>query len=278
MCVFERGLRSPSAGCGNSCPSGSTRSHGAPGPWGELATLVVNALGAFGLAFVASRGLPESAPWVYQGITVGFLGSYTTSRPLLPSSQPLSGEWLVSATTSSSPSSSVSDEGFWRDVGSVALLGRRQRHDALTLLATVTLGALGALLRWWIGQQLPSAPWWSLGIVNVTGSAGIGVVAALPETVWTYPLMVGLAGALTTFSALARHDPQHNREAHHQVHHASHCSRGAGNSRLCCRICRCSGSPLSPEATKLCVINSVQSLALSRTFLGVVLSSKEAKG
>ncbi len=48
-------------------------------PWGELlATLVVNALGAFGLAFVASRGLPEFPPWVYQGITVGFLGSYTT--------------------------------------------------------------------------------------------------------------------------------------------------------------------------------------------------------
>lgn len=48
-------------------------------PWGELlATLVVNALGAFGLAFVASRGLPEFAPWMYQGVTVGFLGSYTT--------------------------------------------------------------------------------------------------------------------------------------------------------------------------------------------------------
>ncbi|MEL0149326.1 MAG: CrcB family protein [Pontimonas sp.] len=48
-------------------------------PWGELlATLVVNALGAFGLAFVASRGLPEFPPWVYQGVTVGFLGSYTT--------------------------------------------------------------------------------------------------------------------------------------------------------------------------------------------------------
>ena len=48
-------------------------------PWGELlTTLVVNALGAFGLAFVASRGLPEFAPWVYQGVTVGFLGSYTT--------------------------------------------------------------------------------------------------------------------------------------------------------------------------------------------------------
>ena len=48
-------------------------------PWGELvATLVVNALGAFGVAFVASRGLPEFAPWMYQGVTVGFLGSYTT--------------------------------------------------------------------------------------------------------------------------------------------------------------------------------------------------------
>ena len=73
----------------------------------------------------------------------------------------------------------------------------------LALLATVSLGALGALLRWWISHQLSRAPWWSLGIVNVTGSAGIGVVAALPETMWTYPLIVGLAGALTTFSTLA---------------------------------------------------------------------------
>jgi fluoride ion exporter CrcB/FEX len=50
---------------------------------------------------------------------------------------------------------------------------------------------------------MPRAPWWSLGIVNVIGSAAVGVLAALPETFWTYPLMVGLAGGLTTFSTLA---------------------------------------------------------------------------
>jgi Integral membrane protein possibly involved in chromosome condensation len=73
----------------------------------------------------------------------------------------------------------------------------------LALGATVLLGALGALLRWLVGQVAPRAPWWALGIVNVTGSATVGVVAALPETFWTYPLMVGLAGGLTTFSTLA---------------------------------------------------------------------------
>lgn len=71
------------------------------------------------------------------------------------------------------------------------------------LLATVGLGALGALLRWLVIQTLPRAPWWSLGIVNAVGSAGVGVVAALPEGFWTYPLVVGLAGGLTTFSTLA---------------------------------------------------------------------------
>jgi fluoride exporter len=73
----------------------------------------------------------------------------------------------------------------------------------LALGATVLLGALGALLRWLVGQVVPRAPWWSLGIVNVSGSMVVGVLAALPETFWTYPLMVGFAGGLTTFSTLA---------------------------------------------------------------------------
>jgi fluoride exporter len=46
---------------------------------GELiATLAANALGALGLAFVLARGLPEFPPWLQHGITIGFLGSYTT--------------------------------------------------------------------------------------------------------------------------------------------------------------------------------------------------------
>jgi len=48
-------------------------------PQGEmLATLAANTLGALGLAFVLTRGLPEFPHWLRSGITVGFLGSYTT--------------------------------------------------------------------------------------------------------------------------------------------------------------------------------------------------------
>ncbi len=43
-----------------------------------FATLAANTLGALGLAFVMSRGLPEFPAWVGSGITVGFFGSYTT--------------------------------------------------------------------------------------------------------------------------------------------------------------------------------------------------------
>ena len=47
--------------------------------WGSLiATLAVNLLGAFGLAFVHSRGLDEFPAWVAPGVTIGFFGSYTT--------------------------------------------------------------------------------------------------------------------------------------------------------------------------------------------------------
>ncbi|MDP4816779.1 MAG: CrcB family protein [Pontimonas sp.] len=48
-------------------------------PQGEmLATVAANTLGALGLAFVLARGLPEFPHWLRSGISVGFLGSYTT--------------------------------------------------------------------------------------------------------------------------------------------------------------------------------------------------------
>lgn len=48
-------------------------------PQGEMiATLAANTLGALGLAFVIARGLPEFSLWLRSGISVGFLGSYTT--------------------------------------------------------------------------------------------------------------------------------------------------------------------------------------------------------
>ena len=43
-----------------------------------IATLAANLVGAFGLAFVLGRGLPEFPEWVRSGITIGFFGSYTT--------------------------------------------------------------------------------------------------------------------------------------------------------------------------------------------------------
>ena len=73
----------------------------------------------------------------------------------------------------------------------------------VVMVVTVAMGALGALVRWGIGLLLPTAPWWSLAIVNTLGSTVVGVLAGLPETPWTYPVMMGFAGGLTTFSALA---------------------------------------------------------------------------
>jgi fluoride exporter len=43
-----------------------------------LATFIANSVGAFGLAFVVSRGLPEAPSWLLPGVTIGFFGSYTT--------------------------------------------------------------------------------------------------------------------------------------------------------------------------------------------------------
>ena len=43
-----------------------------------IATLTANTLGAFGLALVVARGLPEFPSWVRSGISIGFFGSYTT--------------------------------------------------------------------------------------------------------------------------------------------------------------------------------------------------------
>jgi fluoride ion exporter CrcB/FEX len=73
----------------------------------------------------------------------------------------------------------------------------------LVLGMTVLLGTLGAVLRWLAVRALPGAPWWSVGIVNTLGSALVGFIAALPQTDWTFPLVAGLAGSLTTFSTLA---------------------------------------------------------------------------
>lgn len=44
----------------------------------ELATLVVNVLGAMALGFAMGHGLPRWSPALKDGLTIGVLGSYTT--------------------------------------------------------------------------------------------------------------------------------------------------------------------------------------------------------
>ncbi|MFT6973425.1 MAG: CrcB protein [Pontimonas sp.] len=56
-----------------------------------FATLIVNVLGAFALGWALSHGLAQLTPWLRQGITVGFLGSFTTfsALALLSATEPL---------------------------------------------------------------------------------------------------------------------------------------------------------------------------------------------
>jgi CrcB protein len=64
---------------------------GTPQWWGA-ATLVVNLLGAFALGCAVGHGLAFLSPALRSGITVGFLGSFTTFSAialLLTSSPPL---------------------------------------------------------------------------------------------------------------------------------------------------------------------------------------------
>lgn len=78
------------------------------------------------------------------------------------------------------------------------------------LLAAVALGAaLGALLRWGVGEALhPEGPWdWSLWGINVVGAGLLGWCTAWPA-VQSRPLLAvaagpGLLGGFTSVSAAA---------------------------------------------------------------------------
>ena len=74
---------------------------------------------------------------------------------------------------------------------------------ASVLAITVALGGIGALLRLFVLKAIPNSLWWPIGVVNCIGSALVGVIFAIPESLWTVPLMLGLGGGLTTFSTLA---------------------------------------------------------------------------
>ncbi len=77
----------------------------------------------------------------------------------------------------------------------------------MTLVLVVTLaGAVGAVLRALIEAYLPNRPDglpWGLIVVNVSGSALAGAIAPCTSGDLRTVLLVGLCGALTTYSGFA---------------------------------------------------------------------------
>jgi CrcB protein len=87
-----------------------------------------------------------------------------------------------------------------------------RRPDVVPVLAVAGGGAVGAALRWGVGQWLPWHPPafpWATATVNVVGCLAIGLVLGWLLTTagqprWLRPfLATGLLGGFTTFSAFA---------------------------------------------------------------------------
>jgi CrcB protein len=86
-----------------------------------------------------------------------------------------------------------------------------RRLDGRELAAIAAGGAVGAVLRVWIGRHLTSADgsWpWATFIVNVSGSFALAYFATrlqerLPQSTYRRPLLAtGFCGAYTTFSTM----------------------------------------------------------------------------
>lgn len=83
--------------------------------------------------------------------------------------------------------------------------------DRQELAAIFAGGAIGAVLRVWLGQHFSqaAADWpWTIFIINITGSFALGYFATrlqerLPQSTYRRPLLgTGLCGAYTTFSTM----------------------------------------------------------------------------
>jgi CrcB protein len=84
--------------------------------------------------------------------------------------------------------------------------------DRRELASIFAGGAIGAVLRVWLGEHYASGPasWpWAIFAINVTGSFILGYVATrlqerLPLSTYRRPLLgTGFCGAYTTFSTMA---------------------------------------------------------------------------
>ena len=76
--------------------------------------------------------------------------------------------------------------------------------SASLILATVALGAAGAVVRWWVNSALSAhRNWTATLVVNIVGSAIAGGVGAVATGEAALPLIAGLCGGVTTFSTLA---------------------------------------------------------------------------
>jgi fluoride exporter len=94
---------------------------------------------------------------------------------------------------------------------SQARVDRRSKFDQRELAAIFAGGIAGALLRVWLGRQLPSPPgqWpWATFAINISGALVLGWLATrlqerLPLSTYRRPLLgTGFCGAYTTFSTM----------------------------------------------------------------------------
>jgi CrcB protein len=85
------------------------------------------------------------------------------------------------------------------------------RLDKRELGSIFAGGMLGAVLRVWVSNELPSTPtqWpWAVFIINITGTVALAYFATrlqerLPQSTYRRPFLgTGLCGAYTTFSTM----------------------------------------------------------------------------